>query len=314
LRFIFTIGTAGKSGGTDVLLDMMTFTGEMGIQWTSLPLDNNTGDNWRARYPHVPQIGEWEVKPDDILIVSEEFIWAAAHLSKYTNKYIMLNQGLFASLVSDFKRNTYSVTKTLYHGSMGVIANSVHTKVNVAKLFDLNPSKVHINSVRIDEIFKPGIKENIVSFMPRKNRAFGCFVVNYLSGIFLDYEFVPIDNMAKPEIADILGRSKIFLSFGGPEGFGMPPVEAAFAGCKVIGFDGIGGEEYFHPPIFKKIPFYDHMAFINYTEEYMSDPTNDTKYQEDRNDHMNRLKETYSIDSARQSWYNAIDNILGASK
>ena len=37
------------------------------------------------------------------------------------------------------------------------------------------------------------------------------------------------------------------------EGFGLPPLEAAIAGNKVIGYDGISGKEYWKKPIFTEI-------------------------------------------------------------
>jgi glycosyltransferase involved in cell wall biosynthesis len=304
MRLIFTVGTAGKSGGTDVLLDMIQFSKELGIDTLIHCLDMNTSSQWAARYPQVTQIDEQFITNQDILVASEEFVWAVPHLSRYTTRYIVLNQGLNASLVSDFKQNTYPVTKLIYQGAMGVIANSKHTRESIIELFELNPSKVHLYKIHIDEIFKPLKKSNIVSYMPRKNRAFGCFVVNYLCGKYTNVEFVAIDNMSRPEVAEVLGRSKIFLSFGGPEGFGMPPLEAALAGCKVIGFDGGGGEEFFNMPIFSKIPFYDHMEFIKVAERYVKSEA-ELNFEEQRL----RLKDEYSMESARQSFYNALRTI-----
>ena len=37
----------------------------------------------------------------------------------------------------------------------------------------------------------------------------------------------------------------IFLSFGHPEGFGLPLAEAAACGCYLIGYSGLGGREIF---------------------------------------------------------------------
>ena len=48
-------------------------------------------------------------------------------------------------------------------------------------------------------------------------------------------------------VADILRESQVFLSFGHPEGFGLPPAEALACGCLVIGYHGGGGREYFGP-------------------------------------------------------------------
>ena len=48
-------------------------------------------------------------------------------------------------------------------------------------------------------------------------------------------------------------KDQIFLSFSYLEGFGMPPLEAAIAGNKVIGYVGGGGKEYWKKPIFEEI-------------------------------------------------------------
>ena len=37
--------------------------------------------------------------------------------------------------------------------------------------------------------------------------------------------------------------STIFISFGHPEGFGLPLAEAASCGCYLIGYSGLGGKE-----------------------------------------------------------------------
>lgn len=306
MRIVFTIGTAGTSGGTDVLLDMISFSKELGYDTYIYCLDENTSAQWSLRHPHVLQLTEHSIKSSDILVVSEEFVWAVPSLSHITSRYIVLNQGLNASLVSDFKQNTYPVTKLIYQGAMGVIANSVHTRDNIIKLFELKPDDVYLYKIHIDDIFTPGNKTNTVSYMPRKNRAFGCFVINYLCGKYPDVEFAPIDNMNRQQVAEVLARSRVFLSFGGPEGFGMPPLEAALAGCKVIGFDGGGGEEYFFKPIFSKIPFYDHMEFIEVAERYVK---SERDFQADFHDQRMRLKNEYSLESARQSFYNAFRSI-----
>ena len=42
-----------------------------------------------------------------------------------------------------------------------------------------------------------------------------------------------------------LSESLIFLSFGHPEGFGLPVAEAIAQRCAVIGYSGMGGRELF---------------------------------------------------------------------
>ena len=48
----------------------------------------------------------------------------------------------------------------------------------------------------------------------------------------------------KKKLINYLSKSKIFLSFSNLEGIGIPPIEAALAGNKVIGYTGGGGIEY----------------------------------------------------------------------
>ena len=44
-----------------------------------------------------------------------------------------------------------------------------------------------------------------------------------------------------------------FLSFSSHEGLGLPPIEAAIAGNKVIGYTGEAGKEWWYKPIFSEI-------------------------------------------------------------
>ena len=59
--------------------------------------------------------------------------------------------------------------------------------------------------------------------------------------------------MSNKEISKQMNASKIFLSFSNFEGLGLPPIEAAFAGNKIIGYTGEGGNDYFKQPLFEKV-------------------------------------------------------------
>ena len=68
--------------------------------------------------------------------------------------------------------------------------------------------------------------------------------------------------MKESEVVDILQKSKIFLSFSELEGWGLPPIEAALTGNKVIGYTGEGGKEYWDQPIFSEIMMGDIKGFV----------------------------------------------------
>ena len=59
--------------------------------------------------------------------------------------------------------------------------------------------------------------------------------------------------LMKIEVSKILNKSKIFLSFSELEGLGIPPIEAALAGNKVIGYTKSLGKEYWKKPIFTNV-------------------------------------------------------------
>jgi glycosyltransferase involved in cell wall biosynthesis len=60
-----------------------------------------------------------------------------------------------------------------------------------------------------------------------------------------------------------LSESFIFLSFGTREGFNNPPLEAANAGCYVIGYHGYGGVDYWNDENFITINEGDIVDFQN---------------------------------------------------
>ena len=92
----------------------------------------------------------------------------------------------------------------------------------------------------------PAFKERIVSYLPRKNPEHSRAVLDSLAtrGVLDRFDTVPIDGLSRAGVADVLRRSAVFLSFGHPEGLGLPAAEAMLCGCLVIGYHGGGGREF----------------------------------------------------------------------
>lgn len=110
---------------------------------------------------------------------------------------------------------------------------------------------VHRVKVGIDEkLFYPGDpKKRIIALMPRKQGKVVQQVLGMLKhrGSLAGWTVRVIENRSEEETARLLRESMVFLSFGHPEGFGLPPAEAMACGCVVIGFHGNGGREFFTP-------------------------------------------------------------------
>lgn len=113
----------------------------------------------------------------------------------------------------------------------------------------LDPSNVNllVNPVETDLFCLAGKKFKHVAFMPRKNSFDARIVSSLLSAQpwWQGWKFVPIANMSQAEVSLVLQQSLVFLSFGHPEGFGLPAAEALACGCYLIGYNGLGGRELF---------------------------------------------------------------------
>ena len=81
--------------------------------------------------------------------------------------------------------------------------------------------------------------------MQRKNPYLASNIIKYLNyRLPKHWKIKIIDNINEKEVAKILKISKIFINVPGPEGFGLPPLEAALSGNIVIGSTGNGGKVY----------------------------------------------------------------------
>jgi glycosyltransferase involved in cell wall biosynthesis len=85
-----------------------------------------------------------------------------------------------------------------------------------------------------------GKKKKQICFMPRKNVDDARQVLNILRyrKVLEGWKVVAIDKVSQAEAAGVLRESLIFMSFGHPEGFGLPPAEAMGCGCITVGYHG----------------------------------------------------------------------------
>jgi len=118
-------------------------------------------------------------------------------------------------------------------------------------------------------LFTPrGPKERAVAFMPRKHAEDAVQVVNLLKhrGALAGWRVVPVDGMPEPEVAGVLARCAVFLSFGQQEGGPLPPLEAMACGCVVVGYHGRSGREYFREEFSRPVEAGDVVGFAQAAE------------------------------------------------
>ncbi|MDC0615804.1 hypothetical protein OAO77_00345 [Candidatus Pelagibacter sp.] len=191
-------------------------------------------------------------KKNDFVILPEIFAhFAKEFLIKNKIKYaVFVQNGHAIDYTSD-----YIALKNAYKNSSIILTVSSHIDNCVREAFPDFKKKIfkinqYINVGRCD--YKS--KLNIITYMPRKLKDHSNLVLFFLKNkLPNNWKVVALDRLNKKEIFKHLKKSKIFLSFSNLEGFGLPPIEAALLGNRVIGYTGEGGKEYWKPPIFEKV-------------------------------------------------------------
>lgn len=108
--------------------------------------------------------------------------------------------------------------------------------------------------------------ENRFHWMPRKNAPEVKSVLMGIQRAGLQYSSgwigEPLEGLSHDQVAMRLNGARLFLSFGHPEGFGLPIAEAMAAGCWVVGYSGGGGKELFRFGASEEVAFGDWSAFV----------------------------------------------------
>lgn len=192
-------------------------------------------------------------KKHEVLVIHE--MWAAreANIAQAKGiRYVIQVQNGYEI----FRKANAAEVYTAYQGAELITCVSDDIYACLVFLFPEFEAKIHRLHLSVEsDLFKPaGQKENLITYMPRKLGKHSTLVLNYIAGkLPKPWRVVPIQNMKQQAVAELLSRSKIFLSFSELEGLGLPPLEAALAGNMVIGYTGQAGKEYWLENQFKEI-------------------------------------------------------------
>jgi hypothetical protein len=188
----------------------------------------------------------------DFVIIPE--IWAhfaSQFFIRNKIKYAIFTQGVYA-MNSFHEHNKLSES---YNKAELILTISDDTSKCIKLIYPKCKDKIFKINVFVDnKKFNNIKKKNLITFMPRKLNDH-CHILS----LFLfkklpkKWRIQSLNNLNEKDLFLKLSASKIFLSFSYLEGFGLPPLEAALAGNKVIGYTGEGGKEYWKKPIFEEI-------------------------------------------------------------
>ena len=228
----------------------------------------------------------------DFVIIPE--IWA-----HFANDFLIKNRVKYGIFVQGFyAMNSFYDHKKLYESynkAEFIITTSEESYKCIKFIFPSCKNKILKVNLSFDaKKFKiPNKKKNLITFMPRKLsdhfHILSLFLFNKLSK---KWKIESLNNLDEKKLLLKLSKSKIFLSFSYLEGFGMPPLEAAIAGNKVIGYTGGGGKEYWQKPIFEEIQSGD---IKNFSEKILNAVNNlPENWHKKTSSHRKKLANKYS--------------------
>ena len=201
-------------------------------------------------------------KKEDFVIFPEIFAHFAEELC-IQNKIpygIFVQNGYCLNPTNDFKK-----LEKVYKHAKFILSCSKDITDCINLAFPFQSKKILRTNISIDtkKFNHNRKKKNLITYMPRKLPSHSDNLTFFLRNkLPKSWKFKSLHNMRQKEVYKYLLKSKIFLSFSDMEGLGVPPIEAAIAGNKVIGYTGRGGGEYWKNPIFTEIPHGDISRFI----------------------------------------------------
>ena len=203
------------------------------------------------------------IKKNDFIIFPEIFAHFAKKLciKKNIPYAIFVQNGYSINSTNDYK-----TLSQVYKNAKFILSYSKDISKCISLAFHNSEKKIFRTNISVDiNKFKfSNKKNNIITYMPRKLPVHSNNLLFFLRNrLPKNWKFKSLHNLNEREVYKYLLKSKIFLSFSNMEGLGIPPIEAAIAGNKVIGYTGRGGTGYWKKPIFTEIPHGNITKFIN---------------------------------------------------
>ena len=192
-------------------------------------------------------------KKKDFVILPEIFAhFADDFLIKKKIPYAIFVQNGYAIFSSsDYKKINKSYKKAKFILSY---SKDINDCILTAFPFCKNKILKLVPSIESTKLYTNKKKQNLITYMPRKLKKHSELVLLFLKkSLPKSWKVKQIENLNEKSVFQYLKKSKIFLSFSELEGLGMPPIEAALAGNKIIGYTGEAGKEYWKEPVFTEI-------------------------------------------------------------
>jgi len=254
------------SGGTRQLYRHVDILNAHGIDAAVLHDKPGFRLTWFRNDTQTEYIPETTATPEDIVVLPEGFAHGLPNIFPGLRK-VIFNQNCFYT----FTNYPLGYTGIFhYESAMAVLTASAEGARYLAYAFPR--ARIYSTCYGIDPAlfhYDPIAQRHQIALMPRKNAEDVKQVLGMLRARGHECPVVPIHDASFEDAARVLRESSIFLSFGHPEGFGLPPLEAMACGCTVTGYHGVGGKEFFHEPYAFPIEFGDIVAYVQTVERIL---------------------------------------------
>ena len=180
------------------------------------------------------------------------------------------------------------------------------TKMILLAYPTLDPRKIlqvlpSVGEVYLDRDLAAPVRRKSVTYMSHRLPDHAAKVCYFLQPYLpTDWALVEIGKLKADAVARALSASSIFMSFCDLEGFGLPPLEAAFCGNVVVGYTGQGAREYFEAPLFEVIESSNIHAFVLAVIQKIDEVDNGLPKQPALIEQVRRLRSQYSVQRQRE--------------
>jgi glycosyltransferase involved in cell wall biosynthesis len=274
----------GIHGGTQVIYQNVTALNELGFNARVLHVRSGFRYDWFDNNAPIVYLDTMDSRAlkSSVIVVPESF-GPGLHqflpgpdpnkpIDISSNKVVIFNQAYAYTFINwGFEQKPVA---SPYTGS-NVLGTITCSEYNCNYLKYVFPgSRIFLKSNSIDgNVYYPEAKENLILLLIRKNRIEieNVLWALQLRGALSGFRIQIINEMSKADLARLLRKTAIYLSFGYPESFGLPAAEAIACGCTVIGYPGFGGSEFFDAPSVYPVPEADIFSFIRIAEKVIDD-------------------------------------------
>ena len=303
--YIFCPDIPHPMGGVRMLYRHVDILNANGFDAAIVHSTRGFGIDWFEHSTHVLH-GPMKLKTDDIAVFSEIGGLKIAD-SFAANRKVIFNQNAYYTFAR-YPLEGRVKTPYLHQEVVATIVVSEDSRQYLQHVFPNLP--IHRIRCGIEpRLYFPQEKKKQICFMSRKGADDArqvLYMLRYrkkLEGWIIR----EIQNVPQARAAEIIRESAIFMSFGAPEGFGLPPAEAMAAHCIVVGYHGNGGREFFTPNHGFPIELGDILGYARtmerVLEEYSRDPT---RLKQTARDAGRFVRDTYSpqaeTDSILECW------------